>query len=45
MLSPHPPANHELLYEADARPSLPLTIGMVLMPIPVSIAPIVLGKL
>ena len=42
MLSPHPPANHELLYEADDRPSLPLTIGMGMQNSALNLASVVL---
>lgn len=42
MSVPHPPANHELLYEADDRPSLPLTLGLGLQNTALNLASIVL---
>ena len=42
MLSPHPPANHELLYEADDRPSLPLTLGLGMQNTALNLATVVL---
>ncbi|MXY89276.1 MAG: hypothetical protein F4Y89_01925 [Gammaproteobacteria bacterium] len=43
MLSPHPPANHELLYEADDRPSLPLTLGLGMQNTALNLAGVVLA--
>ena len=42
MLPPRPPANHELLYEADDRPSLPLTLGLGMQNTALNLASIVL---
>ena len=42
MLSPHPPANHELLYEADDRPSPPLILGLGMQNAALNLASVVL---
>ena len=42
MSVPHPPVNHELLYEADARPSLPLTLGLGMQNTALNLATVVL---